>query len=133
MGPAVDLPDPYGYGRIIRDGSGVIKIVEERTRRRTSVRSKEVNTGILAIKGKHLKSWLGAWRTIMPSANTTTDVIAMAVNDDVRGNRSTARSDEVLRSTTASNWLTWNVCFSENSPKTSCGTVLPCATLRALI
>src|SRR5690554_923263 len=56
----VNLPDPYGYGRVVRDGSGrVIKIVEEKDATEDERKIREVNTGILAIKGKHLKTWLG--------------------------------------------------------------------------
>jgi bifunctional UDP-N-acetylglucosamine pyrophosphorylase/glucosamine-1-phosphate N-acetyltransferase len=82
----VDLDDPYGYGRIVRDARGrVLRIVEEKDATAEQRGIREVNTGILAIKGRHLKKWL----SLLENNNAQreyylTDVIAMAVADDVR-------------------------------------------------
>ena len=44
-----DLPDPHGFGRVLRDGDGHITgIVEERDATEADKAITEVNTGILA-------------------------------------------------------------------------------------
>ncbi|PPC77886.1 UDP-N-acetylglucosamine diphosphorylase/glucosamine-1-phosphate N-acetyltransferase [Pokkaliibacter plantistimulans] len=79
----VDLPDPTGYGRIVRDGSGqVCAIVEHKDADAGQRAIREVNTGILAVPTERLQQWLPQL-----SANNAqgeyylTDVIAMAVAD----------------------------------------------------
>lgn len=46
-----ELPDPYGYGRIVRDGEGrIVRIVEERDASADERAIREVNSGIYAIE-----------------------------------------------------------------------------------
>jgi bifunctional UDP-N-acetylglucosamine pyrophosphorylase/glucosamine-1-phosphate N-acetyltransferase len=79
----VNLNDPTGYGRIVRDGSGVVKaIVEHKDASAEQRLISEGNTGILAVPGKKLGDWLGR----LSNSNAQgeyylTDVIAMAVAD----------------------------------------------------
>jgi bifunctional UDP-N-acetylglucosamine pyrophosphorylase/glucosamine-1-phosphate N-acetyltransferase len=79
----VNLNDPTGYGRIVRDGSGVVKaIVEHKDASAEQRLIREGNTGILAVPGKKLGDWLGR----LSNSNAQgeyylTDVIAMAVAD----------------------------------------------------
>jgi len=79
----VNLNDPTGYGRIVRDGSGVVKaIVEHKDASSEQRLISEGNTGILAVPGKKLGDWLGR----LSNSNAQgeyylTDVIAMAVAD----------------------------------------------------
>jgi bifunctional UDP-N-acetylglucosamine pyrophosphorylase/glucosamine-1-phosphate N-acetyltransferase len=79
----VNLNDPTGYGRIVRDGSGVVKaIVEHKDASPEQRLIREGNTGILAVPGKRLGDWLGR----LSNSNAQgeyylTDVIAMAVAD----------------------------------------------------
>lgn len=79
----VDLNDPTGYGRIIRDEKGVVKaIVEHKDATPAQRQICEGNTGILAVPGKRLADWLG--RLSNDNAQSEyylTDVIAMAVQD----------------------------------------------------
>ncbi|MEJ5228807.1 MAG: bifunctional UDP-N-acetylglucosamine diphosphorylase/glucosamine-1-phosphate N-acetyltransferase GlmU [Pseudothermotoga sp.] len=52
---SVELPDPTGYGRIIRDGQGrFVKIVEEFDASEQEKEIKEINTGVYIFKGKKL-------------------------------------------------------------------------------
>ena len=53
------LDQPFGYGRIVRDSGGRIsRIVEEKDADDEIRKIKEINTGIVAAKGSHMKRWL---------------------------------------------------------------------------
>lgn len=78
------LDDPSGYGRIIRNGKRVVRIVEEKdaTARQRALR--EVNTGIVVAPTKKLKDWLGR----LENRNTKkeyylTDIVAFAAKERV--------------------------------------------------
>ncbi|WNV05968.1 bifunctional UDP-N-acetylglucosamine diphosphorylase/glucosamine-1-phosphate N-acetyltransferase GlmU [Candidatus Methylospira mobilis] len=81
----VKLAQPYGYGRIVRDLRGeVICIVEEKDADDIQKGITEVNTGIMAVRGVNLKSWLG--RITDNNAQGEfylTDIIGLAVQDGV--------------------------------------------------
>ena len=55
----VELPDPTGYGRIVRDGDRVTAIVEHKDATEAQRRIREVYTGFMAVPNKLLKRWLG--------------------------------------------------------------------------
>ncbi|PVY77490.1 bifunctional UDP-N-acetylglucosamine pyrophosphorylase/glucosamine-1-phosphate N-acetyltransferase [Tamilnaduibacter salinus] len=82
----VTMADPDGYGRILRNDRGeVTAIVEQKDATEEQRAITEVNTGILGLSARHLKDWLPA----LSSNNAQgeyylTDVIAMAVTQDVR-------------------------------------------------
>ncbi|TRW94411.1 bifunctional UDP-N-acetylglucosamine diphosphorylase/glucosamine-1-phosphate N-acetyltransferase GlmU [Candidatus Methylobacter oryzae] len=82
----VDLANPAGYGRIVRDASGqVIKIVEEKDATAIEKQINEVNTGIMAVQGKQLKKWLGSLNNSnVQGEYYLTDIIEMAVGDQVQ-------------------------------------------------
>jgi len=95
----VDLPDPTGYGRIVRDNQGnVLKIVEQKDATEAEQQITEGNTGILAVKGEQLKNWIKR----LDNSNAQqefylTDVIEMAVNDGITIKTSQPENiDEVL-------------------------------------
>jgi bifunctional UDP-N-acetylglucosamine pyrophosphorylase/glucosamine-1-phosphate N-acetyltransferase len=79
----VNLLDPTGYGRIIRDQQAVVQAIVEHKDATLAQRTIcEGNTGILAVPGKLLADWLGR----LSNSNAQgeyylTDVIAMAVAD----------------------------------------------------
>jgi bifunctional UDP-N-acetylglucosamine pyrophosphorylase/glucosamine-1-phosphate N-acetyltransferase len=79
----VNLNDPSGYGRIVRDEQNRVRaIVEHKDATEAQKAITEGNTGILAVPGKRLADWLGR----LSNSNAQgeyylTDVIAMAVND----------------------------------------------------
>lgn len=95
----VNLDDPTGYGRIVRDSDGkVLKIVEEKDTNQKEKLISEGNTGIIATPGDLLKQWLSK----LENGNAQnefylTDIIEMAVNDgvEVKTNQPETQ-DEVL-------------------------------------
>lgn len=95
----VQLEDPHGYGRIIRDGAGqVLRIVEEKDATAEEKGVREGNTGILAMNGGQLRQWLQ--RLTNDNAQGEyylTDVIGLAVDDGISVKTVQASSvDEVL-------------------------------------
>ena len=95
----VDLGDPHGYGRIVRDEAGeVLRIVEEKDATEQERLIQEGNTGILALNGGRLKQWLGRLENNNAQGEYyLTDVIALAVKDGVAVKTARAASiDEVL-------------------------------------
>jgi bifunctional UDP-N-acetylglucosamine pyrophosphorylase/glucosamine-1-phosphate N-acetyltransferase len=81
----VDLPDPTGYGRIVRDGMDRIsRIVEQKDASSRELEITEINTGILAVKRKRLEKWLGQLdNNNAQNEYYLTDIIAMAVEDGI--------------------------------------------------
>ncbi|MDV7212147.1 bifunctional UDP-N-acetylglucosamine diphosphorylase/glucosamine-1-phosphate N-acetyltransferase GlmU [Azotobacter beijerinckii] len=79
----VDLVDPSGYGRIVRDAAGqVVAIVEHKDATPEQRAICEGNTGILAVPGVRLADWLGRLSNDNAQGEFyLTDVIAMAVAD----------------------------------------------------
>ncbi len=77
----VQLENPTGYGRIIRDNQGLVQaIVEEKDATPEQRQISEGNTGIIAVGSDRLRSWLPK----LSSSNAQgeyylTDIIAMAV------------------------------------------------------
>lgn len=82
----VNLANPTGYGRIVRNSSGqVVKIVEEKDATLEEKQITEGNTGIMAVQGEKLKKWLGQLNNSNAQGEYyLTDVIEMAVADNVR-------------------------------------------------
>ena len=79
------LPDPAGYGRIIRDASGnVVRIVEEKDATAEQKGVREINTGIIAAPNTALRDWLG--RLTNDNAQREyylTGVVPMAIADGI--------------------------------------------------
>ncbi len=81
----VNLDDPSGYGRIVRDRNGQVQmIVEEKDTDDDQKRIKEGNTGILATNAGNLKRWLSKLNNNNAQQEYyLTDVIAMAVSEGI--------------------------------------------------
>ncbi|MCU7907028.1 MAG: bifunctional UDP-N-acetylglucosamine diphosphorylase/glucosamine-1-phosphate N-acetyltransferase GlmU [Candidatus Thiodiazotropha sp. (ex Epidulcina cf. delphinae)] len=81
----VDLPDPSGYGRIVRDRNDRIsRIVEQKDANERELEISEINTGIMAVNRVRLEGWLS--RVDNNNAQKEyylTDIIALAVTDGV--------------------------------------------------
>ena len=76
----VNLPDPTGYGRIVRDEKNtVIAIVEHKDASDEQKKICEINTGIMAVKAAHLQKWLPQLKNNNAQGEYyLTDIIAMA-------------------------------------------------------
>jgi len=81
----VNLTNPTGYGRIVRNGLGdVISIVEEKDATAEQREIYEVNTGIMLASSRSLKSWLDNLKNNNSQGEYyLTDIVAMAVAEGV--------------------------------------------------
>lgn len=82
---SVTLPDPTGYGRIVRAADGTVQGIVEHKDASTAQRSiTEIYSGIMAVPAQRLAGWLAR----LTNANAQgeyylTDIVAMAVQDGV--------------------------------------------------
>src|SRR5450759_3226189 len=68
----VNLENPTGYGRIVRNEQGdVLSIVEEKDATAEQHEIQEVNTGILLAPTNKLRGWLAKYRTTIRKVSTT--------------------------------------------------------------
>ncbi len=81
----VNMDNPTGYGRIIRNKNGAVTAITEEKDATDIERSiEEVNTGIMAVKTAHLKKWLAEITNENAQAEYyLTDIIALAARDSV--------------------------------------------------
>ncbi|MDG6881019.1 Bifunctional protein GlmU [Phocoenobacter uteri] len=78
----VELDNPTGYGRILRDQGSVVGIVEQKDATPEQLAIKEVNTGVMVASGKSFKQWLGRLdNNNAQQEYYITDVIAFANQD----------------------------------------------------
>jgi len=79
---SVRMPDPNGYGRILREGDKVRAIVEHKDATEEQRRIAEVYTGFMAVPTSSLKRWLA--RLTNDNAQREyylTDIVGLAVQD----------------------------------------------------
>lgn len=75
----VELENPTGYGRIIRENGSVVAIVEQKDANEAQLKVKEVNTGVMVASGASFKKWLKNLNNNNAQGEYyITDVIAMA-------------------------------------------------------
>jgi bifunctional UDP-N-acetylglucosamine pyrophosphorylase/glucosamine-1-phosphate N-acetyltransferase len=81
----VELADPGGYGRIVRNPQGrVCRIVEEKDATAEERCLREVNTGILAVATEKLRGWVAELDNDNAQGEYyLTDVVGLAVRDGV--------------------------------------------------
>jgi bifunctional UDP-N-acetylglucosamine pyrophosphorylase / glucosamine-1-phosphate N-acetyltransferase len=79
----VHMPDPSGFGRIVRDASGAVRsIVEEKDAHPSQRAIDEINTGVMAAPTALLRRWVAALKTDnAQNEYYLTDIVALAVAD----------------------------------------------------
>ncbi len=78
----VDMDEPFGYGRIIRDGDRVIRSVEEKDASDAERTITEINSGVIVCPAGRLKGWLGRLNNDNSQGEYyLTDVVSLAVDD----------------------------------------------------
>ena len=77
----VDLAEPSGYGRIVRDEAGrVRRIVEQKDATEAEKAIREINTGIMVMPTARLADWLGRLKNDNAQGEYyLTDIVALAV------------------------------------------------------
>jgi len=94
----VDLDEPFGYGRIIREDGQVVRNVEEKDATEAERKTTEINTGVFCCPAGKLNDWLSRLSNDNSQGEYyLTDVIAMAAEDGVtvHGIKATSQ-DEVM-------------------------------------
>ncbi len=80
----VDLPDPTGYGRMVREDGKLVRIVEHKDANAAERAITEINTGILVAPTAPLKRWLASLSNQNAQGEYyLTDIVACAVADGV--------------------------------------------------
>jgi bifunctional UDP-N-acetylglucosamine pyrophosphorylase / glucosamine-1-phosphate N-acetyltransferase len=79
---SVNMPDPAGYGRILRTGEAVWAIVEHKDASEEQRAIREVYTGFMAVPNLLLKRWLARLNNDNAQKEYyLTDIVKMAVDD----------------------------------------------------
>ena len=83
---SVVLPDPTGYGRVVRDGAGnVVRIVEHKDANTKERAIQECNSGVMCAPAGRLREWLGALKNDNSQGEYyLTDVIVAAVRSGLK-------------------------------------------------
>jgi bifunctional UDP-N-acetylglucosamine pyrophosphorylase/glucosamine-1-phosphate N-acetyltransferase len=80
----VELDDPTGYGRIVRQDGKIVRIVEQKDATETERAICEINTGIMVAPTAGLKRWLASLSNNNAQGEYyLTDIVAQAVADGV--------------------------------------------------
>ncbi|WP_347656372.1 NTP transferase domain-containing protein, partial [Comamonas thiooxydans] len=81
----VTMPDPTGYGRIVRNDAGTVqRIVEQKDASEAERAITEIYSGIMAVPARHLTAWLAKLDNNNAQGEYyLTDIVAMAVADGV--------------------------------------------------
>ncbi len=79
----VDMPDPSGYGRVVRSSNAVQAIVEHKDATAAQREIQEVYTGVMALPTARLKQWLARLRNDnVQGEYYLTDIVKFAVSDE---------------------------------------------------
>ncbi len=78
----VDMPDPTGYGRIVRKADAVLGIVEHKDASQAQRQIREVYTGFMAVPNHLLKPWLAGLKNDNAQGEYyLTGIVAQAVRE----------------------------------------------------
>ncbi|MGN0917928.1 MAG: bifunctional UDP-N-acetylglucosamine diphosphorylase/glucosamine-1-phosphate N-acetyltransferase GlmU [Oxalobacter sp.] len=80
----VELDDPTGLGRIIRESGQIVRIVEQKDGNEAELAVKEINTGMICAPTRLLKRWLASLSNNNAQGEYyLTDIISMALSEHV--------------------------------------------------
>lgn len=80
----VELDDPTGLGRIIRENGQIVRIVEQKDGNEAELAVKEINTGMICAPTRLLKRWLASLSDNNAQGEYyLTDIISMALSEQV--------------------------------------------------
>jgi bifunctional UDP-N-acetylglucosamine pyrophosphorylase / glucosamine-1-phosphate N-acetyltransferase len=80
----VEQANPFGLGRIVREGGQIVRIVEEKDATEAERAIREINSGIMVVPTQRLKKWLAALSNNNAQGEYyLTDIVAQAVADGV--------------------------------------------------
>ena len=79
------MDDPTGYGRIVRDKSHKVRaIVEQKDASAEQLAIREINSGVMAVRGAHLQKWLPLLKNNNAQGEYyLTDIISLAQDDNI--------------------------------------------------
>ncbi len=78
----VNMPDPAGYGRVVRQGDSVQSIVEHKDASAQQREICEIYTGVMAVPNARLKNWLSRLSNDNSQGEFyLTDIVKLAVQD----------------------------------------------------
>jgi bifunctional UDP-N-acetylglucosamine pyrophosphorylase/glucosamine-1-phosphate N-acetyltransferase len=81
---SVDMDDPTGYGRLVREGNKVVGIVEHKDASEQLKTISEINTGVMLCPARRLKDWLNDLSNDNAQGEYyLTDIVALAVADGI--------------------------------------------------
>jgi len=80
----VEQANPFGLGRIVRENGNIVRIVEEKDANEAERAIREINSGIMVIPTRRLKSWLESLSNNNAQGEYyLTDIVAKAVAEGV--------------------------------------------------
>jgi bifunctional UDP-N-acetylglucosamine pyrophosphorylase/glucosamine-1-phosphate N-acetyltransferase len=80
----IEMEDPTGYGRIVREHGEIVRIVEQKDANESERAIREINTGIMVAPTAKLKQWLATLSNDNAQREYyLTDIVACAVADRV--------------------------------------------------
>ncbi len=79
------IEDPTGYGRIVRDDEGnILRVVEEKDAGDREKSINEINTGMMVVKSRWMKKWLGSLTVGNAQKEyLLTDIVNLSVNEKI--------------------------------------------------
>ncbi len=90
-----DHPNPFNYGRVVRDGDEVLSIIEERDATVAQRQIREINTGVMVADTVKLRTWLGQISTDNDQGEyLLTDIVKLAREEGSTVRASIAESYE---------------------------------------
>jgi bifunctional UDP-N-acetylglucosamine pyrophosphorylase/glucosamine-1-phosphate N-acetyltransferase len=78
----IEMADPNGYGRIVRENGKIVRIVEQKDANAAEKAISEINTGIMVVPTPQLRRWLATLSNQNAQGEYyLTDIVARAVAD----------------------------------------------------